>query len=390
MIVALLSVTFLGVRTAHAEDVLELRARGQAAVDELHAQWKSAEAEQRVVLQQTLDAVCAQKDCQASRLFWYTDLDEAKAAAQRLGRPILALHLLGRLDQELSCANSRFFRTLLYSDDAISSIMREQYVLYWHSVRDVPVVTIDLGGGLVIHQTITGNSVHYLLAPDGTPLDLLPGLYSPAEFHDRIEWWATLAKKFDALPPAERAAALVRYHQGQFVETGTRAATLGIDRSIYDDEQPVWVAQLQSQSKAVTEMPLLRQLKGERAKERRPVITDHDANQVAFSASTLRLMNSKQPLTAELLANLRRTIAGDTMWNEYDLHRRAHAWFANGEVVDLQSLNERVYDELFLTPSSDPWLGLRSDSVFNALEQPPIPPDVLAVPASILGSAGSS
>jgi hypothetical protein len=84
-------------------------------------------------------------------------------------------------------------------------------------------------------------------------------------------------------------------------------------------------------------------------------------------ASTLRLMNSKQPLTAELLANLRRTIAGDPMWNEYDLHRRAHGWFANGEVVDLQSLNERVYDELFLTPSSDPSLGLRSDLIFSAI-----------------------
>ena len=47
---------------------------------------------------------------------------------------------------------------------------------------------------------------------------------------------------------------------------------------------------------------------------------------------------------------------------------RTHEWFVNGEVGDLVSLNERVYDELFLTPSDDPWLGLQPESVFAALK----------------------
>jgi hypothetical protein len=375
MIVALLSVTMFAVRAAYPDDVSALRARGQLAVDELHAQWIAAAPADRIALQKTLDRVCAQKDCHASRLYWYTDLGEAKAAAHRLGRPILSLHLLGRLDEELSCANSRFFRTLLYSDDAISSLLREKFVLHWHSVREVPRVTIELGNGRVIHQTITGNSVHYLLDADGAPLDALPGLYSPAAFRGHLETWVWLTDNL--LRREDRIEALQNYHQVQFVESSTRAAELGIDSSIYDGQQPVWVAQFRSQSKAATEVPLLRQLKGTRAAQAAPVIAaigEREKNAIEFSASTLKLMESKQQLTAELLDNLRRTVASDTASNEYDLHRRVHEWFANGEVSDLYSLNERVYDELFLTPSSDPWLGLRSDSIFTGIEEPRVQP----------------
>ena len=31
-------------------------------------------------------------------------------------------------------------------------------------------------------------------------------------------------------------------------------------------------------------------------------------------------------------------------------------------------MNERVYAELFLTPSSDPWLGLVQSDVYTAIE----------------------
>jgi hypothetical protein len=34
----------------------------------------------------------------------------------------------------------------------------------------------------------------------------------------------------------------------------------------------------------------------------------------------------------------------------------------------MEELNRRVYAELFLTPESDPWLGLRVDGVYSAIE----------------------
>ena len=36
---------------------------------------------------------------------------------------------------------------------------------------------------------------------------------------------------------------------------------------------------------------------------------------------------------------------------------------------DVTALNERVYAELFLTPSSDPWLGLLPPDTYTALEE---------------------
>jgi hypothetical protein len=365
MIIALLSITMLVVWTAYPDDISTLRNGGQLAVDDLHSKWTAAAATERIEIAKTLDRVCAQKDCQASRLFWHTDLESAKAEAQRLGRPILSLHLLGRLDEELSCANSRFFRTLLYSDESISRLMRDGFVLHWHSVREVPRVTIELGGGRVIRQTITGNSAHYLLDANGAPLDMLPGLYSPAAFRDQLERWITLHR---TLTPETLNA----YHRERLRFTTVQADAYGIDSTI-NGQQPVWIAQRQSMVKAATEVPLLRQLKrGERTIARQmqqlAVIGEQGKKDVQFSESTLQLMRSKQRLTDEMLDNLRRSVASDSVFNEYDLHRKVHAWFVGGEVSDLHSLNERVYDELFMTPSSDPWLGLQSDSVFIALE----------------------
>jgi hypothetical protein len=373
MIIALLAITTLVVLTVHPEDVSELRAGGQLAVDDLHAKWTAAAPAERVELQKTLDKVCAQKDCYASRLYWYTDLDQAKEAARRTGRPILSLHLLGRLDEELSCANSRLFRTLLYSDDAIATILRDQYVLHWHSVREVPRVTIELGNGRVIRQTITGNSAHYLLAADGAPLDVLPGLYSPTAFREQLERWVSF---YRTLTDQNRAARLRWYHQERYLALIEQAEEMGLDRSIYEGQLPVWIAQRQSQSKARIEVPMLKQLRpgsvegnARKMAQTAVMLGERGKDAVQFSASTLQLMSTKQELTETLMDNLRRSVAADTALNEFDLHRRAHGWFADGQVRDLYSLNERVYDELFLTPSSDPWLGLQPDAVFTGIEE---------------------
>lgn len=70
-----------------------------------------------------------------------------------------------------------------------------------------------------------------------------------------------------------------------------------------------------------------------------------------------------------MLAKLRTSIALDTVRNEYLLHRQIHQWFINSEAPDdLETLNERVYAELFLTPSSDPWLGLVVPDTYTAIE----------------------
>src|SRR6185503_16900446 len=78
---------------------------------------------------------------------------------------------------------------------------------------------------------------------------------------------------------------------------------------------------------------------------------------------------NKDKTFAALLKRLQQNIALDTVRNEYLLHTKLYGWFLTGkDRDDVDKLNKRVYAELFLTPASDPWLGLYSPEVYTALD----------------------
>ena len=173
--------------------IAQLRAAGPSGLAALLDVHRSAIARNRISshnenpeewkkLCERIDAVAAQKDAYASELYWYTDFEAAKAAAHKSGKQILSLRLLGTLDTEFSCANSRFFRTVLYANEKVSKVLTDRYILHWKSVRPVPKLTIDMGDGRVVERTVTGNSIHYVLNADGQVLDAIPGLYGPEAF----------------------------------------------------------------------------------------------------------------------------------------------------------------------------------------------------------------
>ncbi|WP_239651642.1 hypothetical protein [Neosynechococcus sphagnicola] len=74
------------------------------------------------------------------------------------------------------------------------------------------------------------------------------------------------------------------------------------------------------------------------------------------------------PLTP-ILRQFETAMAVDTVRNEYLLHTQIHQWFVKVPLQDLTALNERIYAQLFLTPSSDPWLGLSNQDAFSALDR---------------------
>lgn len=152
-------------------------------------------------------------------------------------------------------------------------------------------------------------------------------------------------------------------------------------------------AQRRAASKSFVEMPLLRltdkavrdMREGVTEAEWRAIASFHSA-QVQLSDASIALMLTKQanaPLpmesdaspiasandaTQDMLRNFKASLALDTVRNEYLLHRQIHTWFMAGEsVTDIDTLNDRIYADLFLTPESDPWLGLKDDRVYTAL-----------------------
>jgi hypothetical protein len=91
------------------------------------------------------------------------------------------------------------------------------------------------------------------------------------------------------------------------------------------------------------------------------------------AADAGRIAVSKAAFEDPMLRAMREfewSMAEDSVRNHYNLHTQIHEWFAQDapDVVVVNRLNNRVYAELFLMPSWDPWLGLRPPNAYSALE----------------------
>jgi len=356
-------------------------------------------------LSAALDAVSQQKDSYLSGLYWYTDFGEAKSAARAVGKPILSLRLLGKLSEEYSCANSRFFRTILYSNAEVSKMLREKFILYWQSERPAPRVTIDFGDGRKLERTLTGNSIHYVLDSNGRLIDALPGLYGPAAFMRSLAQMEEISKHWGEQPPADGSRQPYwAYHPDSLrkltvdwlIDTekigGQAPQGFVVARSQNGTPQALEIASL-AITKRVSEVEILRRMTA--GSEALGAITDEAAwnkiallhiadaqldarsvgliqrqTQKAFQSSGSK--STSDETLANLVQRLQMNIALDTVRNEYLLHTKLYAWLVADknrfDRIDLEALNKRVYAELFLTPASDPWLGLFSPEVYTALE----------------------
>jgi len=386
-----------------AAAIAELRAMGPAGLQTLLAANRDA-IDQHIAnptlkatpdwlrVNAALDAVSQQKDSYASGLYWYTDLSEARKAATAAGKPILSLRLLGKLTDELSCANSRFFRTVLYSNATVAQSLRDRFVLHWQNERPVPVITIDFGDGRKIIRTITGNSIHYILDNEGRVLDALPGLYGPTTFLQGLTDGETLFQQLRTANPQARLMQLNAYHRARLNEISV--AWLGDIKRI-GGKEPEGVAIERGRngealsimplavSKAMTESTMLRgMMAGSDALGR---ITDEaawkkiaalhiaearlDENSISLiTRQTQGLPDAAKSLSA-LLRQFQELIALDTVRNQYRMHTQIHGWLiADRGRSDLATFNAKVYTELFITPKSDPWLGLLPADVYTGLE----------------------
>jgi hypothetical protein len=342
-----------------------------------------------------IDALAHQKYATVSRLYWHTDLASATTAARALGRPILHLRMLGRLDEDLSCANSRLFRATLYANQDLSAFLRERFVLYWSSERPVPRVTIDYGGGRTLERTITGNSAHYVLDEDGQVLDVLPGLYAPSIFRRELERSLALAAQVRGKSPAERAGFLADHHRQNMTAAerdwlriapsfpGVRARL-----TVAEKESALVAAQRATVSKAAVELRDLRAIANELAPETstedQAIVWSiagrllYGSGGVLDAASRALVMRLHNAGSAELrstdeelramVARLEQTVVADTAINQLRVRPEiSREIVRRGGRIEFATLNAWIYDQVFRTPSADPWLGLVQRDVFTGL-----------------------
>jgi hypothetical protein len=375
------------------QQALKLRPSGEAGLQsflkQYGAEFRAAKTELPAEpLRKALDALCRQRDCHASQLYWYTDLEQAKAAAKNSEKPILSLRLLGHLDQELSCANSRFFRVALYPNAEVSKVLRDRFILHWESVRPVPKVTVDFGDGRKLERTVTGNSIHYVLDASGQPVEAIPGLYGPQAFLRQLIAAESAVKHYQQ--SQNPAGFLRQYHRDrltQLEQTWSAAlAALGVQiprpLTVSAGSVGAEVAAQRAMTKSVVESPLVSSLRNLKTLTE---ITDHAAWQklaqryhaeAVLDARSIQLIRAKKVGQSDenqiqtTLKQFEASMALDTVRNEFLLHSQLHRWFTEGTVTrSVTSLNDRVYADLFLTPNNDPWLGLSPQDVYSAIEK---------------------
>jgi hypothetical protein len=344
-----------------------LRARRQPALDaainyrnerlEAFGGLEFAEIEN---LDLAIDKIAGQKFASQSRLYWHTSLGIAKVDSRKTNRPILSLRMLGRLDEDLSCANSRFFRTTLYPDPEIAALLREHFVLHWQSVRDVPVVTIDFGDGRQLNQPLTGNSVHLVVDSGGRPFDALPGLVSPQAFKQWLSSVDQLWNDSDRGNDAAFWSSVADFHRKRAAKRRADSSlAISTTQPVSDlnplDERWSQLAASEDVRLASTSRQLLQAQRPGLGAEAAMVIAPSKA---IVETPMLRLVQPIEPL-----------IARDTVFNLYALQTRIDDWFTQASVpATYDDLTKRIYAEAFQMPLDDPWLGLSPDTFYTALD----------------------
>lgn len=357
------------------------------------------EREPRIAqLRSAIDSVAMQRDAYASRLFWHTDFDGAKSQAIASGKPILSLRMLGNLNDDLSCANSRYFRSILYPDAQVSEYLREHFVLHWESLRPVPRLTIEFGDGRRIERTITGNSIHYVLDAHGEVIDALPGLYGPAAFLRGLQAAEQAVFRAATLSDADafaRSRFLQRYHSD---------AIQAIDLQLSNDRKQLQATDDDAAAKArangarvPSPAPTIagRDSSGELSDELLARLAQLHAADATLDHNSVMLIRSKVPEdflkiaeraqgvaisksgpeapVVAMLRTLNRSVAQDTIRNEYVIHHRIHNMLRERQEAPknqdfVTAFNGRVYAELFHTPLDDPWMGLAPRDAYTAID----------------------
>ncbi len=376
--------------------IRELRAMGTTGLDALFVKYaaeierysKTGErTESWQNIANAIDTVSMQKDDYASHLYWYTDIEEAKRVATKQNKPILSLRLLGNLNEEFSCANSRLFRAILYSNDEIASYLRDNYILHWKSVRPAPRITIDFGDGRKIERTVTGNSIHYILDSDGQIIDALAGLYSPQAFLSYLKQSRELLSTTAKLTPIEKRRSLLEFRKKNFdAIRKNRDAAVASAKVTFTEPKDTTVAlavmeRATSKAIVVDEVGLLR-VYDDFAKFE-PQINFDSWNKLAkvyspgsgidsSSNAFIRRQNKATGLSenefAGLFAKLENFVALDTTRNDFLFHTKLYEWLNARRPLGLEAFNSQVYDVLFKTPETDKWLGLYSTDVYTALD----------------------
>ena len=221
---------------------------------------------------------------------------------------------------------------MLFSNQQIAEYINKNFEPVWQSVRPVPIVHIDFGNGQVLTRTLHGNIATYLCNGNGQVLDILPGIYQPEAYIDRLQQFKLLATYARAAATDEQlTSTLVSYHQ-------TTA------RQLAQNLEPTSFFEVKDYSKAIVEHSVKILLApSSRTAER--------GNGGVHSAGTPNLNSSAE------LANWQALI-DDTHLNETNRRGKIHTMLATRKLTSPDAVTKWLYKDVLHADLDDPYLGL--------------------------------
>jgi hypothetical protein len=223
---------------------------------------------------------------------------------------------------------------VLFSKPELANYVNGNFEPVWESVRPVPMVKIDFGNGTVLTRTLHGNIASYVCAADGQVLDIIPGIYAPAAYLERLSQLRLLANYVDQQGKTKRAERLKAYHEGQ-------------QQALAKKRVPPVLFNMADRSKAVIEGGI------------KAVLVPCGRAPVRAARSQVAVASTDQPklATKEDLADWK-LLVKDTQQNETERRRQIHEMLAAAGAVKPTAVTKKLYKEVLHADLDDPYLGL--------------------------------
>lgn len=224
---------------------------------------------------------------------------------------------------------------MLFSNEEVARFINRNFEPCWQSVRPVPMVTIDFGNGQVIKRTLHGNVATYACNSDGQVLDVLPGIYEPKTYLQRL---GELTDLHRFVKQSRRGdAALSHYHvtQADALKQGKPRA-----RFVEQDVNRYSIIAVEKNVKLVLQ-PAQR-LQARAAVARGSWQEDGELGKV----------DSPQELAGW------KALAEDTRVNETLRRRKIHEHLAKLDRATPHAITKWLYREVLHADLDDPYLGL--------------------------------
>jgi hypothetical protein len=230
---------------------------------------------------------------------------------------------------------------VLFSDTRVAEFINEHFEPSWKSLRPVPIVTIDFGNGTKVRRTLHGNVATSVCTSDGKLLDVLPGIYSPDAYVDRLGELGLLHRYVTgrSSPRELRASALRSYHRQRATGLANGTAPLRFTEQPYRRQS---ITGIEKGTKTVLQPA--------------PRIRSRAAHASGRTHAS-RAGAARTPGPGKDLSTWE-ALAEDTRVNETIRRRQIHEYLADKTSVTPDAVTKWLYREVLHADLDDPYLGL--------------------------------